>query len=53
MRGVGVCDLPRPQATDYLGLVYHLYDSDGTDSETEEEKKEQRQKLAELHRRLK
>ena len=42
-----------PQATDYLGLVYHLYDSDGTDSETEEEKRVQRQKLAELHCRLK
>eukprot|EP00731_Ephydatia_muelleri_P016880 Em0009g1304a len=41
------------QATDYLGLVYHLYDSDGTDSETEEEKRVQRQKLAELHCRLK
>ena len=48
-----VCDLLHPQATDYLGLVYHLYDSDGTDSETEEEKRVQRQKLAELHCRLK
>lgn len=46
-------DNPHPQATDYLGLIYHLYDSDGTDSETEEEEKARRQQLAELHHRLK
>ena len=41
------------QESDYLHLVYHLYDSDGSDSEAEQEERERRERLASLHARLK
>ncbi len=39
--------------SDYLRLVYHLYDSEGSDSEEEEEAKLRREQLQERQRKLK
>ena len=41
------------QESDYLHLIYHLYDSDGSDSEAEEEEKQKRARLAALQAKLK
>ncbi|XP_064390453.1 uncharacterized protein LOC135338299 isoform X2 [Halichondria panicea] len=38
--------------SDYLRLVYHLYDSEGSDSEEEEEAKLKREHLEQQHRKL-
>lgn len=41
------------QESDYLRLVYHLYDSDGSDSEDEAERRGKRERLAALQSKLK
>jgi hypothetical protein len=41
------------QESDYLHLIYHLYDSEGSDSEAEEEEKQRRARLAALQAKLK
>lgn len=40
------------QESDYLRLVYHLYDSEGSDSEDEAEQRKNREKLAALKAKL-
>ena len=40
-----------PQESDYLHLIHHLYDSDSSESEVEEEKAK-RERLARLHNKL-
>lgn len=41
------------QESDYLRLVYHLYDSEGSDSEDEADRREKRERLAALEAKLK
>lgn len=40
------------QESDYLRLVYHLYDSEGSDSEAEEEVRLKRERLVQLQQKL-
>lgn len=40
------------KGSDYLGVVHHMYDSSGSDSEDEQHEKDKKQRLKELNEQL-
>ena len=41
------------KGSDFLGVVHHMYDSSGSDSEDEQRETEKRDRLKKLHEQLK